>query len=156
MNFQLALATCVLFSLSAVSHAEKPTINYEKFVKTYFSAWQNVQKPNANTQDLEQYLALLTDDIGYQHLPYSNDDSRQPDGKQGMRKGMSYYLGVHTDYEAKLTNYTFGHNVVVIEFKTSAKGIHPDNGQAIDYSNDVLEVLEIEDGKVSVIRHYNQ
>lgn len=46
------------------------------------------QAPEATTQDLENYLALLTDDVGHSHLPYVTDDSREPDGKQAMRKGI--------------------------------------------------------------------
>ena len=54
------------------------------------------QAPNAGAKELEAYLALLTDDIGNQHIPYQPDDSRIPDGKKQMRKGMSFYLGAHT------------------------------------------------------------
>ena len=72
-----------------------------------------------------------------------------------MRKGMSYYLGIHTEYQAKLTNSAHGNNVIMIEFTTQAKGVHPDNGQEIIINNSTFEVLEIEKGKISVIRHYS-
>lgn len=150
----LSLLGILLVSPMMVN-AQEQIFDYEKFTQDYFLAWTNVQKPEANKQDLEHYLTFLTDDIGYQHLPYSNDDSRVPDGKSMMRKGMSYYLGIHTQYQAKLTNKSFGHNVIMIQFHTQAKGIHPDNGQEIIINNTVLEVFEIEKGKISVIRHYS-
>jgi ketosteroid isomerase-like protein len=138
-----------------MGNAQDANFNYEQFTRDYFAAWTNVQKPKAGKNDLEQYLAFLTDDIGYQHLPYSNDDSRAPNGKAMMRKGMTYYLGIHTEHQAKLINSSFAHNVITIKFKTQAKGIHPDNGQEIIIDNTVFEVLEIENGKISVIRHYS-
>lgn len=144
-----------LLLCSSNIYAEEQKFNYEGFIKDYFSAWKNSQKPKAVKEDLEQYLAFLNDNIGYQHLPYSNDDSRKPDGKEALRKGMSYYLGIHTEYSAKLTKYSYGHNVIILEFDTTFKGIHPDNGQEISSTSKALEVLEIEEGKVSVIRHYS-
>ena len=135
--------------------AQDKAFNYEQFTQDYFTAWTKVQKPNASKQDLEHYLSYLTDDIGYQHLRYANDDSRAADGKALMRKGMSYYLGIHTEYQAQLTNSAYGNNVIMIKFNTQAKGIHPDNGQEIIINNSTFEVLEIEKGKISVIRHYS-
>jgi ketosteroid isomerase-like protein len=155
MKFYLSgLLTCLL-ALPLMVNAQEDKFNYEQFTRDYFAAWTNVQKPKASKNDLEQYLAFLTDDIGYQHLPYSNNDSRAPDGKAMMRKGMTYYLGIHTEHQAKLINSSFAHNVITIEFQTQAKGIHPDNGQEIVINNTVFEVLEIENGKISVIRHYS-
>jgi hypothetical protein len=154
MKILLSILVCCLVSLSSV--AEEVNFDYEKFTKDYFAAWTQVQKPNANKEDLENYLSFLTDDVGYQHLPYSNDDSREPNGKEGMRKGMTYYLGIHTEYAAELTNHAHGHNVIMIEFDTLAKGVHPDNGEMMTFNNHSFEVLEIENGKVSVIRHYSK
>ena len=151
---KIILLSCLLLTSFNV-YAEEKKFNYEGFIKDYFSAWKNSQKPKAETEDLEQYLAFLTDDIGYQHLPYSNDDSRNADGKKDMRKGMSYYLGIHTQYSAELIKYSYGHNVIILEFETAFKGIHPDNGQEISSTSKALEVLEIEEGKISVIRHYS-
>jgi ketosteroid isomerase-like protein len=156
VQMRVFLSISVYFLVSLSSIAEESNFDYEKFTNDYFAAWANVQKPNANKADLEQYLSFLTDDVGYQHLPYSNDDSREPNGKEGMRKGMTYYLGIHTEYAAKLTNHAHGHNVIMIEFDTLAKGIHPDNGQLMSFNNHSFEVLEIENGKVSVIRHYSE
>ncbi len=155
MKIFLASFFSFIFLLPLMVNAQEDRFNYEEFTKEYFSAWTNVQKPQATKKDLEKYLTFLTDDIGYQHLPYSNDDSRMSDGKAMMRKGMSYYLGIHTEYQAQLTNSAHGHNVIMIEFNTQAKGIHPDNGQEIIINNSTFEVLEIENGKVSVIRHYS-
>jgi hypothetical protein len=154
MQFVLSMLIGVLVTLSAV--AEESNFDYEKFTNDYFSAWANVQRPNAGQDDLEKYLSFLTDDVGYQHLPYSSDDSRVPNGKESMRKGMVHYLGIHTEYAANLTNHSHGHNVIMIEYDTSAKGVHPDNGQLVTVDYHSFEVLEIENGKVSVIRHYSE
>jgi hypothetical protein len=155
MKFYLPILLIGLISLHFKLNAQDAKFNYEQFTHDYFAAWTNVQKPNATPADLEHYLSFLTDDIGYQHLPYSNDDSRKNNGKALLRKGMNYYLGIHSQYKAQLTRQSYGHNVITIEFHTQAKGIHPDNGQEILINNTALEVLEIEQGKISVIRHYS-
>lgn len=90
------LLICSL-ALPLKGNAQDNEFNYEQFPRDYFAAWTNVHKPKARKNDLEQDLAFLTDDIDYQHLPYSNGDSRAPDGKAMMRKGMTYYLGIHQD-----------------------------------------------------------
>lgn len=69
---------------------------------------------------------------------------------------MNYYLGAHTEYSGKLISQTYGHNVVVIKYETSSKGIHPQTNQVVANNHLTLEVLEIENGKVSVIRKYSE
>ncbi|WP_235282251.1 hypothetical protein [Thalassotalea sp. ND16A] len=156
MKVWLSMLVSFMLLLPFPARSAEQEFNYDDFINNYFAAWVNVQNPKASTDDLEHYLSFLTDDVGYQHLPYSTDDSRQEDGKKGLRKGMTYYLGIHTEYSAKLTNTAYGHNVIMIEFDTQAKGVHPDNGQLMTFNHHSFEVLEIDNGKVSVIRHYSK
>lgn len=68
------------------------------------------QAPDATTKELENYLALLVDDVGHSHLPSVTDDSREADGKKSMRKGMAFYLGALTEYQAELLDvFIFNH-----------------------------------------------
>lgn len=129
--------------------------DYDAFVKAYFDAQVMTQQPNATKEDLELYLSFLTDDVGNQHFPNAPDDSREPDGKDMMRKGMSRYLGVHTEYQAEIIDYQYGFNAVSIKHKFSAKGKRAD-GSEFSYSKIALDVLELENGKVSVIRRYSE
>lgn len=115
------------------------------------------QAPNATKTDLENYLSLLTDDIGHSHLPWVTDDSRLPDGKDTMRKGMLFYLAAHTEYNAELLNvFVFNHSAIAIRYKNSVKGIHPESKKPIVYTQTMMEVLEMENGKVAVIRKYHE
>ena len=139
-----------------INEANAEEFNPEKFAKDYFNAWVATQSPTATNKDIEHYLSLLTDDIGHQHLPYDPDDTRSSEGKKHMREGMNYYLGAHTEYSGKLISYTDGHDAVVIKYQTSSKGIHPQTKQVIAQNFITLEVLEIENGKVSVIRKYSE
>lgn len=129
--------------------------DYDAFVKAYYHAQVMTQQPNATKEDLEHYLSFLTDDIGNQHFPNAPDDSREPDGKEMMRKGMSRYLGVHTEYKAEMIDYQYGYNAVSIKHKFSAKGKRSD-GSDFSYSKVALDVLELENGKVSVVRRYSE
>jgi len=72
-----------------------------------------------------------------------------------MREGMSRYLGIHTNYKANIIEYLIGDNVIALKHKFSAKGLRAD-GSEFSYSKMVLDVLELEKGKVSVIRRYAQ
>ncbi len=158
MKFNLKVLLLLLISISVTINAnelKQKNQNLHDFAKTYFSAWTASQSPSATKVELENYLSLLTDDIGHQHLPYDSDDSRLTDGKAKMHKGMTRYLGLHTVYSGKMTDMVVGHNVIVIKYDTQAKGIHPQTGEEITLDYTTLEVLDIENGLVSVIRKYS-
>ncbi|MFD2165886.1 nuclear transport factor 2 family protein [Thalassotalea euphylliae] len=155
MKTLLILSFTVLFSSSLFANEEKIDLN--AFAKLYFDKMVATQAPAATEKELEEYLALLTDDVGHSHLPWVTDDSRLPSGKEDKRKGMTFYLGAHTEYQAELLDvFTFNQSAVAIRYKNYAKGIHPQNNQPIEYSQTMMEVLEIEDGKVAVIRKYHE
>lgn len=145
-----------LISLSISLSLSAGEVDLTEFGKSYFSAWKATQAPNATKQDIQHYLSFLKDDVGHQHLPYDPDDSRLPDGKESMRNGMSFYLGAHTDYSAELYQVVPAYNVVVINYSTKSSGVHPQTKEVMHQSYDTMEVLEIEDGKVSVIRKYSE
>jgi hypothetical protein len=128
----------------------------EKFAKQYFAAWSATQSPTASKKDIENYLAFLVDDIGHQHLPYDPIADRSPEGKINMLKGMTYYLGVHTEYSSDLLSVITGYNVVIIKYLTNSKGKHPQTGEINVQSYSTIEVLEMENGKVSIIRKYSE
>jgi hypothetical protein len=144
----------LVFSVANPVIAEE--FDSEKFANEYFNAWTATQAPDATPENIEYYLSFLSDDVGHQHLPYDPEDTRNPDGKKSMREGMNYYLGAHTEYVGKLISYTDGYDVVVIKYETSSKGIHPQTQEEIAQNYITLEVLEIENGKVSVIRKYSE
>jgi len=153
-NYFLSLT--ILVTSSAV-FATDATLDLKVFAQQYFQAMVATQAPDATKQDIENYLALLTDDVGHSHLPYVTDDSRQPGGKEAMRKGMAFYLAAHTEHKAELLDvFTFNNSAVAIRYSNSAKGAHPQNNQAISYAQTMMEVLEMENGKVAVIRKYHQ
>lgn len=146
----------VLLALGFSQASLAENLDLEKFGRDYFDAFVMSQRPNATAQDIENYLALLADDVGYQHLPNAQDDSRAKDNKQRVRKGMTYYLGANTEFAAELLDITTGMNVVVLKYHASSKGFHPQLKKEVSFSSEQVEVLEIEGGKVSVIRKYSQ
>ncbi|MDG1750049.1 MAG: nuclear transport factor 2 family protein [Thalassotalea sp.] len=147
----------LILSLTLALSATASEIDLEKFAQTYFKTMIATQAPNATEVDLENYFSLLTDDIGHSHLPWVTDDSRLPDGKEAMRKGMLFYLGAHTQYSAELLDvFIFNHSAIAIRYKNSAKGIHPESQQPLAYTQTMMEVLEMENGKVAVIRKYHE
>lgn len=138
------------------THVDK-RIDLKAFAQLYFDRMTATQAPDATKEDLEKYLELLADNVGHSHLPWVTDDSRLPDGKEAMRKGMTFYLGAHTEYTSELLNvFTFNTSAIAIRYKKHAKGIHPQNQQKIEYTDIMLEVLEMEGDKVAVIRKYHE
>jgi len=77
---KLLFVTLSVFISLSVS-ATETKLDLDAFARQYFAAMVATQAPDATEQDLENYLALLTDDIGHSHLPYVTHDSREPDGK---------------------------------------------------------------------------
>ena len=142
---------------SATLFANDKELNLKDFAQDYYDKMIATQAPNATEVDLENYLALLADDVGHTHLPWVTDDSRLPDGKEAMRKGMTFYLGAHTEYKAELLDvFVFNSSAVAIRYHHYAKGIHPQSKQEIEYSQTMMEVLEMDGDKVAIIRKYDE
>jgi hypothetical protein len=152
---KLFVSLCFSFLLISTFTVNAETFDPEKFANDYFNAWSATQSPSATKKDVEHYLSFLTDDVGHQHYPYDSDDSRAEDGKSAMRKGMTYYLGAHTKYTSKLISYSFDYNVVVIKYSSMSSGVHPQTKQEMTINDTTLEVLELEGGKVSLVRKYS-
>ena len=148
-----SIMLCIALNVTSINAAD---LGIEDFANDYFNAWTASQAPSATKQDIENYLSLLADDIGHQHLPYDPDDTRTKDGKSSMRIGMNHYLGVHTKYQGTLVDVMLGHDVIVLQYDTEATGIHPQSKELITLNFRTTEVLEIENGKVSVIRKYSE
>ena len=153
MKFYLGMLSLLVCQLA---HSEPAAINHEVLAKGYFQAWTKTQNPNSTVKDVVVYLEYLTDDVGHQHLPYDQQDVRKPDNKRNMLEGMKYYLGAHVEYRAKLTDVAYGYNVIVIKYDTYSKGVHPQTKELVEQSYATLEVLELEDGKISMIRKYSE
>lgn len=154
MRLLLTLGLVLVATISA--RAEEP-FDLKAFAQHYYKTMTATQAPGAGTKELEAYLSLLTDDVGSQHIPYQVDDSRTVNGKELMRKGMSFYLGAHTLYESELLNtFIFNESGFAIRYKNHAKGIHPQSKQPIEYTSVMMEVIEIENAKVAMIRKYHE
>ncbi len=143
------------FVLIATPLVHAQEFDPDEFAAAYFEAWVATQSPEATEEDVEHYLSFLAEDVGHQHLPYDPDATRHPTGKQEMREGMTYYLGAHTEYQGTLLDHMYGHDVVIIKYESASKGVHPQTGQEMVQQFVTVEVLELEDGKVSVVRKYS-
>lgn len=148
---RFSLALVFLFSPSVSFSAD-----LENLAQSYYRAWVATQKPGATEESLIEYLAFLTNDIGHQHLPYDPESTREPENKKNMLEGMSYYLGTHTKYVSNLKSVVTGYNLIVIKYSTMSEGVHPQTNEVVNQEYDTVEVLEIENGKIAVIRKYSE
>jgi hypothetical protein len=150
----LVIIAAVIF-LGYTLQAGAEDFDPESFALNYLAAWTATQSPDATTEDIEHYLSFLAEDVGHEHIPHDTDDTRHPDGKESMREGMTHYLGSHIEYHAKLTALTYGLNALAIQFEVSLKARRGPDQPIVSMTFNSLELLEIENGKVSVIRKYN-
>ncbi len=142
----------LLFSFSLQANE----FNVKEFGKKYYKTWTKTQAPEATKKDLHNYLDLLKEDVGHQHFPYDPDDVRHSDGKALMLEGMTHYLGGHTEYSSQLISLdTLDDQVIVVVYDTQSKLTRP-NGELLEQNYRTMEILELEDHKVSVIRKYSK
>ncbi|WP_448568339.1 nuclear transport factor 2 family protein [Thalassotalea ganghwensis] len=147
----------LLTLMAFFTFADESTVDLKAFGQLYFERMSATQAPNATKADIEAYLELLAEDVGHTHLPWVTDGSRAPNAKDGHREGMTFYLGAHSEFTSELLDiYTFNQSAVAIRYTKSAKGIHPQSKQPIEYQHVMMEVLEMDNGKVGVIRKYHQ
>ena len=145
----------MVITSTTYSSEEINEFELKALAQKYFSNWNKTQKPTATPQDLENYLSLLTDDVAWQHFPYQPDDTRKPDGKQNLRKGMTQWLGANTEYTAELSKLIIGQGVIVFKFRALIKFANSE-GVIVNRERNYTDVLEIDNGQVSVIRRYGK
>jgi ketosteroid isomerase-like protein len=146
----------LLITYVTPSIAQNANFNPEVFANTYFSAWNKTQMPEASEEDLENFLALLTEDVALQHLPYDTTDEREPNGKEVIRTGMSRWRGANTSYTAKLIEINHGHNVIILKYQAIMTIQDEKTRKERTITRNNIEVLELDKGKVSVIRKYGK
>lgn len=145
------LAALTLLVGSNVSAQTVPEL--ESLGEAYFEAWVATQQPGASAATLENYLALLDDDVGYEHKPYRLL-GEVDGGKARMRAGMTHYLGKNAAYKAKLTGVVVAAGVIAIEYEGTHVFQRGGEGPELTEHFQAVDVLEVADGKVAIIRQF--
>lgn len=155
MRIQKSTMFLIALAIIGISTVGADEIDLKEMAGRYFDAKLATQQPDATKDDLEAYLALLSEDVGYEHKPFRLLGDVEG-GKQRMREGMTYYLGANERYDAKLVSVAVGHNAIAIQYE----GVHVfrrgGEGELLTEHFKAMESLEIEDGKVSIIREYRE
>lgn len=155
MKSILCLFVSLFITTLSDANASEVDFDYNTFAKHYFDTWVKTQLPTATKEDLENYLSLLTVDVAWQHIPYQRDDERKPSGKQDLRKGMTQWLAANTEYEAELIEVLFGDDVIILKLSGLAK-FKDSKGELVSRERNYVDVLELDKGKVSIIRRYGK
>jgi hypothetical protein len=151
----IKIATIVLALLVWTLDAVADELDLETFGHKYFEARLATQQPGATAEALEAYLALLSENVGYEHKPYQLLGDLEG-GKERMREGMTYYLGKNERYEARLVSISTGHNAIAIQYEGVHEYRRGGEGPVISKQFNAMDVLEIEDGEVAIIREYRK
>ena len=155
MKSILCLLVSLFITILPNANANEVDFDYNTFAKQYFDTWVKTQLPTATKEDLENYLSLLTADVAWQHIPYQPDDERRPSGKQDLRKGMTRWLAANTEYKAELIDVLFGDDVIILKLSAQAK-FADSEGELVSRERNYVDVLELDKGKVSIIRRYGK
>jgi hypothetical protein len=129
-------------------------MDYLNLANSYAQAWFKTQMSTATPADLEHYLSFLTDNVAYQHLPYDKTDEREDGGKEILRKGMAQWLKSNVDYKANINSVNFSQNLITINYDSSTTIIDSKTKETKIIRRHVIDSLEIDNGKISVIRKY--
>ena len=148
------LVTSCFFLLTCSVHAANTNIDQLELANQYAKAWFKTQMPDATKADLEHYLSFLTDDVAYQHLPYDKTDDREEGGKEILRQGMGQWLASSTHYEANVNSINFSNNIITINYDSLTKISDAKTNTERVIRRHIIDTLELENGKVSVIRKY--
>ncbi|WP_185235002.1 nuclear transport factor 2 family protein [Teredinibacter franksiae] len=153
MKNLIASAFFVLVSVSAFG--KEPQL--EKFAEEYFATFIATQQDDATKADLETYLDFMTDDVGHTHSPFFSDEKRYKDGKDRLRQAMLPYLKKNTGFKAELIEIRiFNETAIALRYSHSAVYVDVEKGTKSPWSYVMMEILEIENGKVGMIRKYHE
>jgi len=153
MNFNKIILS-FLICCSTVVKADTTNMANLSLANNYVQAWFKTQMSTATKADLEHYLSFLTEDVAYQHLPYDKSDEREEGGKEVLRKGMAQWLGANVDYKATINSISFSNNLIVINYDSTTTIINPTTKDKRVINRHVIDSLEIDNNKVSIIRKY--
>lgn len=148
------LIISLLLVCSSVVKADTTNLDYLNLANNYAQAWFKTQMSTATKADLEHYLTFLTDDVAYQHLPYDKTDEREVGGKEVLRKGMSQWLASNVDYKATINSINFSNNLITINYNSSTTIIDAKTKEKRIMNRHVIDTLELDGNKISVIRKY--
>jgi len=153
MNYKVVIFSCLLF-FSGMVNADSTNIDYLDLANTYAQSWFKTQSSTATKEELEHYLSLLTDDVAYQHLPYDKTDERENGGKEVLRKGMTQWLASSVNYKATINSINFSNNLITINYDSITTIIDSKTKAKRVIHRHVIDSLEIDNMKISVIRKY--
>ncbi len=153
MNYKVILFSCMIIC-SGIANADSTNIDYLDFANVYAKAWFKTQSSTASKEDLEHYLSLLTDDVAYQYLPYDKTDERENGGKEVLRKGMTQWLASSENYKATINSINFSNNLITINYDSETTIIDSKTKERRVIHRHVIDSLEVDNMKISVIRKY--
>jgi hypothetical protein len=153
MKYKIMMFSLLVFCSSVVK-ADTTNLAYLNLANEYAQAWFKTQMSSATKADLEHYLTFLTDDVAYQHLPYDKTDVREVGGKDVLRKGMAQWLASNIDYKVTINSINFSNNLITINYDSATTIIDSKTKEKRVMNRHVIDSLEIDNMKISVIRKY--
>jgi len=117
-------------------------------VNQYFEAQKAVEHKNSTENDVNNLMALLTEDATFEHPRFDAVQS-----KAEYKKGLLYYLGNYSECDIEVMNVIEGLNAVTVEY------LHPctDKDRSSDPEKNVeklVTLFEFKNNKIKLIKHY--
>lgn len=152
MKRSLITAALAMLVCSSVNAQTSP--NLSDIAKRYMAAKNAVQQKDSTKQDIENMVAFMRDDIQTEHKPYKLLECKNDgDGKEGFRRGLSYYLGKYESSKTEILDITEGQNMVAVKFLETIE--FEKDGKIVSDTSKQLFILEFKDGLISQELRYD-
>lgn len=143
VTFILSLLFCV--SYNTLAHAEFTT----RTAYDFMAAQTNVYK-TGTPENVEQFVAYLSDDIKDVHVAYNREFS----GKDHFRENMPRKSKALISYEKQVSQIILGTNVAIIIYNEQTQENKRD-GRVSNYKGRTIMVLDFDDnGLITQMKRY--
>ena len=143
MKITLLLFVCLCIVDSSFGQVDASRVH------DFIRAKDVASQPQKSLEDVEAYLAFMTEDISDVHVAYSVTR----EGKDTIRRGLVESTRVKFHSSFQIESMSLGSDVAVVEYTEASQYVKDD--ELVDFSGRTIIVLEFNDeGLISQMRRY--
>lgn len=148
MSLLVGLAGILLWGASPGATAEERVEKPAPVERRYVELFTATLRQDATPQDVDNLLALYTDNVVYEH-PRAG---ARIEGKDKIRRGMLGFLGAMRNPEVKVESALVGQGVAVLELRLTAEAKRDASWEPL--ARRQIMVLELEGSRIRRLIEY--
>jgi len=117
-------------------------------INSYFAALDKISRKGSNTEDIDNLLSLMHDDVKYIHVEYEANFDKSSWRKAFVRNLKRGAYQNTNNNEMRIINTIFGKNHIAIEY---SHGVVQENN-TWQQTEPLLVIFGFKDGKISLIK----